>query len=113
MDETETIKWTTFRSTVCQGITYSLFEDVGELEPRPVLFDTKGEAEREMADWAMTALRRVSDPLDQYGWDDFCADIEEEMVRPVKIRYDGELIPWHYWPNADEYLEDYENGGSE
>lgn len=96
-----TIRWAIYRQTLCDGTTFAELDDDGDFMPKPFTYETRGEAERELAESWGCALRRVEDPLDDYDIDQFRTDVEEEYVDRVGIRFDGE--PLAHW-----YLDEYE-----
>lgn len=96
------IRWAIYRQTICDGATFAEYEDDGTLTPKPFTYETKGEAERELADSWGFALGRVSDPLDGYNLDQFRADVDEEYVDRVGVRWDGELLAHWYLPEYEQ-----------
>lgn len=97
-----TTRWAIYRQTIFQGATFAEYEDDGTLTAKPVTYETKGEAERELADSWGHALNRIADPLDEYDIDQFRVDIEEEYVDRVGVRWDGELLAHWYLPEYEQ-----------
>ena len=73
-----------FIDTVCEGRVPLVRDQAG----KPVLFDTRGAAEREIADNLMTRLQEYMD-----GERDFESAVEiEEYILPVDVFSDGSIF---------------------